>query len=401
MQSLTNSNIRSLSTLNSEEINSIIDHGSLNVEGKLYNVSWSRDDQEVKVFAQTNISSQGPSNKIINFFCSVIEYIRSQRSSWDIACTLTDAVNRLPTMYVTYGFSDQRQIFLDRQQKPDNSHYQTIDNFNKFIGLDKIIHSVPEYPDLNYFGVLNKIKTNNIYDEETYQVSLEESASKKLNQPEKILSSDPTRGELKKWCRFLNKNADKLDVFAKHINNKSLGEIKAFVTKNFINEDGKPPSDAIVTLYATAFMGLSKKENVQNGITHQMVREVNKVIKSESNEPNSRCNIETRIIYHILNTAFFRQTSKLGLDFFAEQLKTEINFVWVKYDGNSLTEEDINEKSWKGINQQPTHYEPITYSEARHVTQKRREFFKAIVSLVTPEVVLSQRQMSTSKNLSV
>ena len=73
-----------------------------------------------------------------------------------------------------------------------------------------------------------------------------------------------------------------------------------------------------------------------------------------------------------LTTAFFRQTSKLGLEFFRSK-KIPVVFQWSDFNGKSLDnaegKKEINDKWWlNGYKKSSAgKYGSITYSEMRHV----------------------------------
>ncbi|RAX01108.1 MULTISPECIES: RHS repeat protein [unclassified Photorhabdus] len=75
-------------------------------------------------------------------------------------------------------------------------------------------------------------------------------------------------------------------------------------------------------------------------------------------------------------TAFFRQTSKLGMDWFIKQLASpDFRFVMAGYNGEKLTIEQLNsDKPWKTGKRRkegPHEYaEAITFSEIRHAYRK-------------------------------
>nr|WP_240492593.1 RHS repeat domain-containing protein [Photorhabdus namnaonensis] len=75
-------------------------------------------------------------------------------------------------------------------------------------------------------------------------------------------------------------------------------------------------------------------------------------------------------------TAFFRQTSKLGMDWFIKQLASpDFRFVMAGYNGEKLTIEQLNsDKPWKTGKRRkegPNEYaEAITFSEIRHAYRK-------------------------------
>lgn len=89
-----------------------------------------------------------------------------------------------------------------------------------------------------------------------------------------------------------------------------------------------------------------------------------------ANVPGGKLNLAKDVLDHVSTTAFFRQTSKLGLDFFKAN-DIPIMFDWADHAGNDLTanEAPINDKWWKDPNEAlDRHYgASITFSEMRHV----------------------------------
>ena len=78
----------------------------------------------------------------------------------------------------------------------------------------------------------------------------------------------------------------------------------------------------------------------------------------------------------ILVNAFFRRTSKMGLEFLREQ-GVPVVFQWSNRNGRTLDNKagkaDINEKWWKPGENTEKKWGTITYSEMRHVTRLNKQ----------------------------
>ncbi len=76
-----------------------------------------------------------------------------------------------------------------------------------------------------------------------------------------------------------------------------------------------------------------------------------------------------RVLNHVSMTAFWRQTSKLGLDFFKSRGETVI-FAWTTFDGKKTDGAELGDKWWKdGETDVADHFgAAITNSEMRHLS---------------------------------
>ena len=86
----------------------------------------------------------------------------------------------------------------------------------------------------------------------------------------------------------------------------------------------------------------------------------------------------------IIKSAFFRQTSKLGLDFFKEQ-GTPVMFYWTNPQGFSMPDNNsaLTDKWWHNPDAKirDHHAAYITFSEMRHVTKMQKAPDAATFSL--------------------
>ncbi len=84
--------------------------------------------------------------------------------------------------------------------------------------------------------------------------------------------------------------------------------------------------------------------------------------------PEDKAPLARRILDHVAMTAFWRQTSKLGLDFFKSRGETVV-FEWTTLDGKRTDGAELADKWWKdGETDVADHMgAPITNSEMRHL----------------------------------
>ena len=86
------------------------------------------------------------------------------------------------------------------------------------------------------------------------------------------------------------------------------------------------------------------------------------------------------LLDEVVASAFFRQTSKLGLEFFRER-RTPVMFYWTNHQGQTISDGNraLTNKWWKNPGESVhKHYgAAITYSEMRHV-QKMQQAEKAV-----------------------
>ncbi|ALP43629.1 hypothetical protein [Aeromonas schubertii] len=156
------------------------------------------------------------------------------------------------------------------------------------------------------------------------------------------------RERVTQWADFLHQNHDRIDILGK-LKNKSEDEIKSFLTKNVPPYLLEPMSPQEITTLAKELKDIS-------------------AMPSPDDRRAALANLgDAYTVEKMLNTAFFRQTSKLGLEFF-QSTGAKVAFAWQDFDGREVERRDLHTKPWKsGMTRAPDYNEPITYSEMRHV----------------------------------
>lgn len=282
-----------------------------------------------------------------------------------------------------YGMGDVRdnaQSVIERYNNanPNNKTglVTTIDNYNASIGVEW------ELFEKNPVNILNSIADGSI--------QVDEKKADLLNDID-TLSDEQTR---KEWKAFLKQNVGRVDIFQKLANymvdglaldgsgKKTTGwahevrkygdraMLKSFILKQLSPNDRKDCAEKIDTLVdCLKTMVLARKSGT---LTQEVFNDVLKAYFPEHDKNRSSDFYAARRFKEILTTAFFRQTSKLGIEFFQKK-GVPIVFQWSKWNGQNLLNKEgtseINDKWWLNGYQGSTKnkYGPITYSEMRHV----------------------------------
>lgn len=210
--------------------------------------------------------------------------------------------------------------------------------------------------------------------------------------------------KLQKWAAFLQRNVGKLDIFAKIASyqqaeenpranrNKGgwIGEaarngywktLRAIVKKNIpgstrttefghklVDKDIEAIATAISTLATYAVKGepLDDRERYRNLIFKCVTEVAGYKGQEAENVAKELAWVTDMVLYNM----FFRQTSKLGLDFFKEE-GVPVMFQWSTHEGISLAKatNELGDKWWKDDKSSiHDHYgATITFSEMRHV----------------------------------
>ncbi len=291
-----------------------------------------------------------------------------------------------------YGFSNLRAMNAEDLVENHNVSYSMIDDYNRGIGIK------PGALGLLKLGEnLNNIK-NGTCD---------------INPPEEDYSVD----KITKWMNFLRRpeNFRKIDIlgrlreyiaiathptkddkqatgwrgeFARNGLDKAM---EIFVRKNLPGEGLKIDMDAmgnnvleindnLVPLLADALKLIATKGNgnLTEELVESCIREAARDGGLEVEDPHVYALKEALNL--IVDTALFRQTSKLGLDFFKET-NTPVMFYWTNHKGHTLPNNTrtLNDKWWKNTDESiKKHYgASITFSEMRHVQKMLKVMPKA------------------------
>ncbi|WP_157658468.1 hypothetical protein [Burkholderia ubonensis] len=180
---------------------------------------------------------------------------------------------------------------------------------------------------------------------------------------------------VKEWARYLGRNKDRLDAFFRL--NKLLSRVpeqeRLALAEQFVRKNTSGCCDS---------KSLAKcLVNLIDDFECKTLRDVDAVLeKSRSSIRDSlQEDLAELVVKH-----FFRNSSKLGLTFFAEH-GASIIFGWDN-DGRKLDIDAIQDKPWKkeGERRFGAMYEPITYSEVRSIL-RAPEFFANKVSKISFE----------------
>lgn len=320
-----------------------------------------------------------------------------------------------------YGFSPNREkaVITEREfnsndanyEKGNKIHLNTIDSYNTCLGITWVgvqANTIHLY--------LNDIK-NGTLDAAQPAAPLHstDSEGKTIETADKKLSKE----RLEAWKDHLQENASKLDIIGKlskyMTSNKKVGDIqkksgweyefaknpdkalKKFIQKNIPLTD-KPTKGDLKRL-TNLFKEYIRVYNQADG--EERTKNLEKFMKDNFRQGNAVRGMDDDLYYphdiqrgcgtdedespvskledlfnDVLRTAFFRQTSKMGLDFFRKR-NVPILFQWADYRGVSLDKTkfgngigNIQNKWWLG---NPSKFadgqkgESITYSEARHL----------------------------------
>ena len=191
----------------------------------------------------------------------------------------------------------------------------------------------------------------------------------------------------KDWKAFLSKNADRVDIFKK---------VDRYITEGFVDggkhkktgwahEVRKFGQDKMISSFISKQLKPDERECISKDDMKSMVETFKECMKEnnkgklDDNKLNSIIqkhlgSSEDNVVFFkkALTTAFFRQTSKLGLEFFRSK-KIPVVFQWSDFNGKSLDnaegKKEINDKWWlNGYKKSSAgKYGSITYSEMRHV----------------------------------
>ena len=280
-----------------------------------------------------------------------------------------------------YGFTPVRQGVAEKLEE-NNVNFTTIDTYNKYCSIEWGDVTLGKLPAL-----LNNIKSGSL------QIK---------NDPNGSISND----KLNAWAAFLKDNVGKLDVFAKirsYVNaadhpkqyknstgwvgeaarNGIIKTMDALVRKNLPGDEkticfgchdiNDKDIRALGTLLAEiAVRGGVVSDDDQEGILYTALC----LAGYKENEITSNLMTElSRLSGTILRNMFFRQTSKLGLDFF-RQRGVPVMFQWTNHQGVSLEDSDKTIKNtwWKDpADSVHNHYgATITFSEMRHVVKMQQ-----------------------------
>ena len=274
---------------------------------------------------------------------------------------------------VLYGFSDVRDMVVDKMEQ-HNVNFTSIDYYNTQFGIDPATLTFDSLP-----GILDGIKNGTL---------------KLTGNDDGIVS----REKLGRWGEFLHDNAGKIDMFSKIRQYKTAAEnprrfknetgwvgeaarkgidrmMESLVRKNIPGDERRiygsyKLTNRDITAISYFFQKMaeldgkaSKEEREQlmlEGLAYAGYSEVDLSFRDGL----------LRLATIVMRNMFFRQTSKLGLEF-CKQEGTPVMFQWSNHEGVSLDGSDKTIKNtwWKNDRDSVhNHYgATITFSEMRHV----------------------------------
>ena len=181
------------------------------------------------------------------------------------------------------------------------------------------------------------------------------------------------------WKEYLNKSSHKTDLF-KYIHSKEISiEEKNKVIKKLIIKNTSSSVDS-QELY-----DFITKNNIINCTS---LTDFKKKITELKN--NKNVDLDNYIIglFELVQNHFFRNTSKLGLDFFNENAFS-IVMTWNDAKNAPLSLADIRQKTFKQgyhrLFDGQSHIEPITFSEIRHLDKHSEQFAHKIIRIITDD----------------
>ena len=352
--------------------------GTIKIGGREYAVSFKNDRIDVSrkgfsLFAlfQKNYSSEIKAK--LTMLLHPKDFIRKNNFS-DIKSHIKPFHNKTREVAM-YGMTKPRAEAFDTINKINQGNAQfnnnkdiykgtMIDTYNALLGIN------PESLDQKFMGIVKSIKNGSIG--KGVKVEVNEAYDSKT---------------AKDWKAFLSKNADRVDIFKK---------VDRYITEGFVDggkhkktgwahEVRKFGQDKMISSFISKQLKPDERECISKDDMKSMVETFKECMKEnnkgklDDNKLNSIIqkhlgSSEDNVVFFkkALTTAFFRQTSKLGLEFFRSK-KIPVVFQWSDFNGKSLDnaegKKEINDKWWlNGYKKSSAgKYGSITYSEMRHV----------------------------------
>ncbi len=325
---------------------------------------------------------------------------------------------------VHYGFSDNRSYGelgvaeLERELPGKKFNITTIDDYNACTGIFCDENKATTY----IFNAIEMIKSGN-YDFFHELANSKDPQHKMDNKALTEMQQKYPIDKLQKWGAFLTKNADRADIIGKLYNYltmpgnardlKKTGwahefaknpdkALQKFVMKNLGHGASIVPGDVeklagLLKKYVTEIGSKQTTEEKAAALKEFMSKNFPKdihVVEQDREELGSGSSLHS-LFNTVLNTAFFRQTSKIGLDFFRQE-KTPVMFQISDFRGktdaskikkipNSGDERfsdarlnidsmgNLSDKWWKKTSTADfdpnLNCAPITHSEIRHLAK--------------------------------
>ena len=375
----------------------------------------------VKVGADGNVSVKFKGNSLFNLLRTrtksrLAEQLRTQVEAWRAASAKPDEgalrqtigsstdrafgevfgpdprtgeISAGGTEVAVYGFSEIRGANAESAQK-HNISYAMIDDYNRGIGIRPeglSLKGIGERIRHIREGNLPVIPTENgIKDPEKLKAW-----AQFLARPENLRKID-IMGRLKEYLAVAGKpsKGDKQMTgwkgeFARLGADKAM---QAFIRKNLPggnlsfevdDEEGEqvqvPVTDRHIKMLSDALIHLVKQDPPDLSIPSVNAAFEEAARKAGIEVGHQELSEFSIMLDAVAASAFFRQTSKLGLEFFKER-RTPVMFYWTNHQGQTIGEGNraLTNKWWKNPSESVhKHYgASITYSEMRHVLKMQQ-----------------------------
>ncbi len=299
--------------------------------------------------------------------------VKTARNGTDAVITNRFGADAEHQEVVLYGFGDVREMVADKLEQR-NVNFTSIDYYNNQFGIDPKTLSFDTLP-----GILDGIKNGTL---------------KIVDGTDNIVP----REKLERWGRFLHDHAGKIDIFAKIRQYKTAAEnprafkretgwvgeaarkgidrmMESLIRKNIPGDTLRIAgeymlADKDITALSYFFQELAARDGkASKDELKALIMEGLGYAGYESTSPEfveDLLSIATKVMRNMV----FRQTSKLGLEFFKQE-GTPVMFQWSNHEGVSLEncEKTITNTWWKNERDSVhNHYgATITFSEMRHV----------------------------------
>ncbi len=356
---------------------SVSDTGEVNVQRKLGFFG--------KIFIRNSRTNTAVrlENKIANLL-KTNEYALVKNSNTQLKNIISNSGGKKNIEVANYGMKKNRIMLLNsginvdaakKNRNVDSISFNTIDTYNSMIGITSI-----KLRPVNYEATMKSIASGSIkvknVDDDGYD-----------------------KEQVKKWNQFLARpeNMDKINIPKKLFNymhqdpnaadgnEKTTGwkaafrrnpqeALKQFVLKNLPYGSGRV-TDAEADFLAGKFNKFIEFYNNGKGTPQRRQEYINHFFKAEKWQlpDSSRTPEELRGLFeNVIIYSTFRQTSKLGIDFFREQ-KVPVMFQFSGHNARSLEGEGnakiTGENFWKNSVSGEYGGSSITNSELRHINR--------------------------------
>ncbi len=254
-----------------------------------------------------------------------------------------------------YGFDSVRNANIDilgnaikNSSEQRNVTFSTIDLYNRGIGItwDSIAFE-------SLSGFIQDIKSGTIA----------------IGQN----SSSIPRDKLSAWAKFLQRpgNLEKIDIFGRLGDYVSIGDSPSRAQKKLPGWKGEFARRGTQEAME-AFVRKNLTSDIKYmGATDDDIPRVAKALIELARGNHPTIDGDTKgIMNEVVKTAFFRQTSKLGLNFFKEK-GTPVMFYWMNFTGFSMPDNNstLSDKWWHNPDAKISDHNVVyvTFSEMRHV----------------------------------